>query len=1031
MKQVLSLKEYTKLSQCHWDKALISYKVDYSGDTDKLCLYSQDNKSVAFQLSDAQTGCNINFLTDLKPGEEKIFTLTDENNYEKPQTEECQYKIIFDNGHLFQIISGERVISADIECDEVSYSCTEKGDIYSSYEILCKWKDGRRYTSEIKLINGLPFFEFKEKIDGFFDDSTAELTMSFEGFDFNYRQSMFRPMEKIDQYVHDDGVLPIKVYSYDSWINWGFSRALDFYGKKGNVGLFVRDNNEWDDYKYLLWTADCDFGIYFTYRNKKLKWHFPLKTGKRFLGITVFNDNVFKNEQASGNEMWAHVSNQNGENSHKEIYTQKLWQYHALTPLDRVKDYKLDWEYVKPEKSYFFDDDFRRKNKCDVKYCDPDSELGKDLLLDIIYNKSEVFEKPLGTLGPVSLREIKSLAAIYDLTAHKMTYEDAKQCAVIFAFMAYFAMDENFMPTRKLLAGHPNFLVDVIAVAGYAAAIIPQHPDKDVWVDFFNDNIDKNFTYHVRPDIEKWKAKGGRATENPPSYNFANISAMMSVCMLFMKRGYRLPNTNKNAKKLLNWNMNILSAPVEGRRIFMPQGAHCDGDKGFYENHFYLYELAKMLLKEYPEEALNFIAVSNQSPLHGYGFIKNIDEDLWSYLYEKVDTDVPVKLESQKFTGYGYVLRHSVGTPEEISVHIQQLDRGPNYRWGGFRNTGNGGIYYCASNKRYSFNGPEDTGDMNLSANEGSCTFSVLNEYTHYNIGFNELTSPFVNFGFVQQVHLRADKEIERLYKYRKVMLVENDYIVIYDAVRDMTTRGRFTWFVQKNEEFPKIFQLKPGSEQKPYMVGETADYISEPKTIAKHFVENECFRSKGVGYDGNGDFLTVVSHRDTIKATAEEYGARVCVNGRENLIFCDNADIEYKRDNVTFVGRNGIISKTDDKNYKCAIICGEYLKYDLCEIKAESTISIALICKNGSFEGKISAHEDSRCEITINGIKFGKLLKKGEYSWSINDTNFVIHEIKEDYVYEDDKIFRRDDLRHEYGFNGYNFDTKRKIYEY
>ena len=39
-------------------------------------------------------------------------------------------------------------------------------------------------------------------------------------------------------------------------------------------------------------------------------------------------------------------------------------------------------------------------------------------------------------------------------------------------------------------------------------------------------------------------------------------------------------------------------------------------------------------------------------------------------------------LRSRKYTGYGIVLRSAVDTPAEVSIHLQQIDQGPNYRWG-------------------------------------------------------------------------------------------------------------------------------------------------------------------------------------------------------------------------------------------------------------------------------------------------------------------------------------------------------------
>ena len=93
-------------------------------------------------------------------------------------------------------------------------------------------------------------------------------------------------------------------------------------------------------------------------------------------------------------------------------------------------------------------------------------------------------------------------------------------------------------------------------------------------------------------------------------------------------------------------------------------------------------------------------------------------------------------------------------------------------------------------------------------------------------------------------------------------MLVDNRYIVIYDAVRDARTEGRFVWNNFEDEPMPLIHQLRPGA--KPRTVrgpALTVDGIPRLPAVC------EDKDTRGVVYDGYGDFLTVVTHRAGIEA--------------------------------------------------------------------------------------------------------------------------------------------------------------------
>jgi len=100
-------------------------------------------------------------------------------------------------------------------------------------------------------------------------------------------------------------------------------------------------------------------------------------------------------------------------------------------------------------------------------------------------------------------------------------------------------------------------------------------------------------------------------------------------------------------------------------------------------------------------------------------------------------------LTSAKYTGYGIVLRAGVDTPEEISVFLQQVDKGPNYRWGYANQNGSGDIYYYAGGKSYSGHEREEAGDGHVDDAMFTCNTGVYKDWHFSCVGMNELTRPF------------------------------------------------------------------------------------------------------------------------------------------------------------------------------------------------------------------------------------------------------------------------------------------------
>jgi hypothetical protein len=101
-------------------------------------------------------------------------------------------------------------------------------------------------------------------------------------------------------------------------------------------------------------------------------------------------------------------------------------------------------------------------------------------------------------------------------------------------------------------------------------------------------------------------------------------------------------------------------------------------------------------------------------------------DEPWEIAYRTADNHgTNPHLRSRKYTGYGIILRSAVETPQELSIHLQQIDEGPNYRWGRAGEGGCGVIYFFANGKAYSSHGSEDVGDRDDQDADYCSNFSV------------------------------------------------------------------------------------------------------------------------------------------------------------------------------------------------------------------------------------------------------------------------------------------------------------------
>lgn len=951
----------------------------------------------SLQMENGRVICaKASFVTALECGQTKHFVCKHAQEREdRPIASISADAVVLDNGKLsviceygtrslFTIRAGECVGTSQIDREilKKTVEILENDPVFAEVRITAYFSETEKYTQTLRLNACDEYVILDETMQALSD---CNMLLHWHGLEPSYRIQKYSGTEsrrvagrfyRADEYTEADGLLSqVRLTPYDETSGAAGTQFLSFVGERLAAGVFTADSHRWWDGEYAIDGYRNlnlpTFYCYYENANCHLTFRFPLNSGTRQCGITIYPAEKEPNEE-------------------NLFYIEKMRFHAAVAPLDVFKDWVLEWKQEKNGFPRFFDKawikpDVRYGFRYDAKGLPTAQEMEQEIKNSTLYRYPH-------KAGGCFTRVFEHWIPAFDLLADEMSEEQFSYWCAIFAYFAYLCSREECFPVDRMLGGHPNFLLDVKNIVGMCAAFFPEHPHAQMWKQHYEKSVQLVLKYHVRPQVDAWGALGGRYTESYGTYLWGSMKHASEASMLLTFQYGDDPLLCAGLVELAKWICDIVTPPIAGRRTIPYAGAHagCHEQNPFYP--LWNVRLLGLALREYePTVSRQLLALCPPEPRIGHEmYCDHIDVDIWSELMRKIpnwdacETELPRC--SQKYTGYGYILRANVGEQDEMMISLQQLDEGLNYRWGRAAWGGCGNIQYYADGKVYSGVRKEDFGDDNFSDDAVGCNFCVLMEHTYKSVGQNDAVYPLVDHGFLQYTRIDAGAYSNAEYCYRSVMMVGGRYIAIYDAVQRERTQGKFTWHSYSEDTFPHIFQLRPGVTPRK-VAGAAYTVDGRPRYPAVREDRDVI----GQVYDGFGDFLTVVTHKDGISAEVTPFGAIVREGERCDYIFQANCYQRYEENAVAFAGKVGFASITK-QGVSISLIDGTYLRAGQIELRrVTGEGSISLTSTERGLRGYVSAPAPVRVQITApnacvyqNGTKLadegGCLLAEGEF---------------------------------------------------
>jgi hypothetical protein len=920
-----------------------------------------------------------------------------------------------------------RLSFANAAIVRVETAATIRGALLTEYRITYFTDKGWKYVATVSCTAGYDFVRLEEDMEDLPPDERGEFVFDWTGCRFSHRQAPNSPFafpatvdgnHRYDEYpweeigdplmsthigmlsaMGEDGEWAVTLGIYQPWPAFTVVTSANFWDQHSNdaVGIFIDRPELWNDHEYAIWHSDAKLALRFSYRDHLLTWKWPIGHGGRSTCLTFYDhardvEQMTRLEGLSNGVVWS-----DGYTYKTQLFPTShvlyLANMYGTLNLNQVKD----WTLTYPENGRIVDTFFKVKpenSAGDVDRSFAGNDYTNQLPLSGIRQNDGY--------GPVSSRQILDRWIVEASQLYgAMDARRRKRVTAILLLMAYIHAGEAYMPMVQMLSGHPNFLADVKSLPAAMGCLFAGHPEAGAWTGEFDKYLELNTRYHARPAVDAWGTAGGRWTENIGTYVWGFIRPTVRAAYLLQVTQGKQHLAHAQMLPIADWLLNALSAPFAGeaqatvasmdmhemhtwgmvlprsaaRRVYPPIGAHSERRNPPRE----LWYLGNSLRNFAPlvAEHLMWAARPDDDAIEIH-----VKADFpWQVMYDQPENrGTNPHLRTSKYTGYGVVLRAAVDTPQEISIHLQQIDDGPNYRWGVAAEGGCGVVYFFANGKGYSHNGPEDQGDRSAQDTDFCTNFGAWRPvplpiadqsamaqklFSHHDgaasgtfraIGQNVLSQPVYDLEVAQFAELRS-RQGEEAYSWpeyisRSVLLAGSEYFLLYDRLYNQVITHRFSWFVRKHDEFPVLISLR----------GRGANIV-QSTTL---FTEVETEKTKGRWYDGAGDSLMLVSHRSDLAVEPRTYGCRVRAEGIDDITICFGEAVTVEEAGLHFEGSIGLLRKRASTT-ELALIRGTRIGVDSFAIHVvEGTVAIAArVEQSGTVRGRY--HAVSHSSFTIN----------------------------------------------------------------
>jgi hypothetical protein len=843
---------------------------------------------------------------------------------------------------------GESSIDSPVKrVTKVTTEVLDKGPLFARARVTYEFESGGRYTATIKAPLGFSFVEFNEEFSGLTVGDKAAFHFLWTGLPLTQRNG--EPIDRPHTLYYrgedphfagpDHVENPQEEFYYrlghcaaDNTVN---RTSADFSNPSSgrSVGLCVLDGSKWSDGGYSIWASSDTLAVRFRNRDGRLEWLLPLAGKSRQLGITAYDQQDPRiaevlshfSSYADNASIAASLANRGVANG-RDLTSFVNSRYGGMS-LDVVKDWVLSYP-----------DNGRKSSAADLL---PDDRSRRNLESIESYTKAlwgdnETMHAEGNWFSPVSLRQVHQwIVPGFNKFRDQMTPELRARVTALLLFQSYLAGREEISPMRRMLKGHPNFMADWKYPLMMSPYFFPDHPMAAEWADQWEKFVELAGVFYVRPNVPAWDAKGGRWTENIGTYNWAFIEPVTKANDLgLLYDGHdRIPSPGQDLHG--SYLAGTVTAPIKlgtnGIPFDFTPGTPLLPQNGFQRIHPQMG--AHSSRRKVPDCIGSFAeAFRNYDPLvaeHMLWINRRPEGSPLGFESDKGKADARLlsvgtnpRLRSAKYTGYGFILRSAVDTTNEISVYLEQVDKGPNYRWG-FGNENSGGdIYYYAGGNSYTGHFNEDAGDRHLTDTEVTCNTGVYKDSTFRGLGMNDLTEPLYDLGGAQFAEILARRGPDAYswpeYESRSVMLVGHDYIITFDAVNNMS---RLSWNTMKGQDkLPTIIPIR----------GEYA-YRTTQNSEDAHGQISEGIRFEP--YKSGGDRMTLVSHRQDIKVLPGKKPkdrelaspvVKVATPEGNDFVYQQRDRFTSEEQGRTFTGRAGVIREFKDGRNELTLFKGE-----------------------------------------------------------------------------------------------------------